>query len=231
RERVALTSKRRRTVEARIVQAALDLLERHAELPMDQDLLQAQQILLVVEPVPGSRPRGRDEKSNLVIMVQRTHGDPGELRHLFDLVAAASCHASQSTASRCVRVKRLSRRDARPSLHPRVCMLTLRRATWVARRKGTPMMAWEELTRSLLHLVIAFVLGIPVGWDREHRNSGPGLRTYPLLAMGACAYLEIGQLAFSDNPEAQARTFQAVVSGIGFIGAGAIIKGRVEIHG
>ncbi len=93
------------------------------------------------------------------------------------------------------------------------------------------MMAWEELTRSLLHLVIAFVLGIPVGWDREHRNSGPGLRTYPLLAMGACAYLEIGQLAFSDNPEAQARTFQAVVSGIGFIGAGAIIKGRVEIHG
>ena len=60
---------------------------------------------------------------------------------------------------------------------------------------------------------------------------GPGLRTYPLLAMGACAYLEIGQFAFRDHIEGQARVFQALVSGIGFIGAGAIIKGRAEVHG
>jgi putative Mg2+ transporter-C (MgtC) family protein len=49
--------------------------------------------------------------------------------------------------------------------------------------------------------------------------------------MGACAYLEIGQFAFHDHIEGQARVFQALVSGIGFIGAGAIIKGRAEVHG
>jgi putative Mg2+ transporter-C (MgtC) family protein len=49
--------------------------------------------------------------------------------------------------------------------------------------------------------------------------------------MGACAYLEIGQFAFHNNADAQARVFQGLVSGIGFIGAGAIIKGRVKVHG
>jgi putative Mg2+ transporter-C (MgtC) family protein len=93
------------------------------------------------------------------------------------------------------------------------------------------MSEWEELPRILLNLAVAFVLGIPVGWERERHKVGPGLRTYPLLAMGACAYLEIGQIAFRDHIEGQARVFQALVSGIGFIGAGAIIKGRAEVHG
>jgi putative Mg2+ transporter-C (MgtC) family protein len=90
---------------------------------------------------------------------------------------------------------------------------------------------WEELPRMLLNLAIAFALAIPVGWDRERREFGPGLRTYPLLAMGACAYIEIGQFAFHDHIEGQARVFQALVSGVGFIGAGSIIKGRAEVHG
>src|SRR5690242_17606828 len=89
----------------------------------------------------------------------------------------------------------------------------------------------DELPRSLLSLAVAFILAIPVGWERERNDVGPGLRTYPLLAMGACAYLEIGQFAFRDHIDAQARVFQALVSGVGFIGAGAIIKGRAEVHG
>jgi putative Mg2+ transporter-C (MgtC) family protein len=89
----------------------------------------------------------------------------------------------------------------------------------------------EELPRIMLNLAVAFALGIPIGWDRERNEIGPGLRTYPLLAMGACAYLEIGQFAFRDHIDAQARVFQALVSGIGFIGAGAILKGRAEVHG
>lgn len=93
------------------------------------------------------------------------------------------------------------------------------------------MNGWEELPRMLLSLAVAFVLGIPVGWNRDRQELGPGLRTYPLLAMGACAYLEIGQFAFRDHVDGQARVFQALVSGIGFIGAGAIIKGHVQVHG
>ena len=93
------------------------------------------------------------------------------------------------------------------------------------------MSGWAELPQILLNLAVAFALGIPVGWERERHRAGPGIRTYPLLAMGACAYLEIGQFAFRDHIEGQARVFQAMVSGIGFIGAGAIIKGRAEVHG
>src|SRR5688572_900469 len=93
------------------------------------------------------------------------------------------------------------------------------------------MSGWEELPTILLNLAVAFALGMPIGWDRERYEVGPGLRTYPLLAMGACAYLEIGQFAFRDHIDGQARVFQALVSGIGFIGAGAIIKGRAEVHG
>jgi putative Mg2+ transporter-C (MgtC) family protein len=89
----------------------------------------------------------------------------------------------------------------------------------------------EELPRVLLNLAVAFALAIPIGWNRERQRFGPGLRTYPLLAMGACAYLEIGQFAFRDHLDGQARVFQALVSGIGFIGAGAILKGRAEVHG
>ncbi|HXU61313.1 MAG TPA: MgtC/SapB family protein, partial [Polyangia bacterium] len=93
------------------------------------------------------------------------------------------------------------------------------------------MNGWHEFSQVLLNLAAAFLLALPVGWDREREDVGPGLRTYPLLAMGACAYLEIGQFAFRDHIEGQARVFQALVSGIGFIGAGAIIKGRAEVHG
>lgn len=92
------------------------------------------------------------------------------------------------------------------------------------------MSGWEEFPRMLLSLVVAFGLGIPIGWE-QGGEAKPGLRTYPLLAMGACAYLEIGQFAFRNNIEAEARVFQGLVSGIGFIGAGAIIKGRLKVRG
>src|SRR5690606_40550375 len=41
----------------------------------------------------------------------------------------------------------------------------------------------------------------------------------------------VGQIAFSEDANAQARVVQGLVSGIGFLGAGAIIKGRAEVHG
>jgi putative Mg2+ transporter-C (MgtC) family protein len=90
---------------------------------------------------------------------------------------------------------------------------------------------WVHLPGMLLNLAIAFGLGLPVGWEREHRRLSPGLRTYPLLSMGACAFLMIGEHAFKQSIDSQARVFQALVSGVGFIGAGAIIKGRVEVYG
>ncbi len=95
---------------------------------------------------------------------------------------------------------------------------------------GGKMSGWEDFLRMLLSLAVAFALGVPIGWERGD-PARPGLRTYPLLAMGACAYLEIGQFAFRGHIDAQARVFQGLVSGIGFIGAGAIIKGPIKVRG
>lgn len=93
------------------------------------------------------------------------------------------------------------------------------------------MEAIEHLPDMLLRLAIAFVLGLPVGWEREHRALSPGLRTFPLVALGACAFLLLGQHVYRGDAGAQAYVFQAVLSGIGFIGGGAIIKGKGDIQG
>lgn len=90
---------------------------------------------------------------------------------------------------------------------------------------------WRGQVAMLLNLAIAFGLGLPVGWERESRHMSPGLRTYPLLSMGACAFLMIAEHSFKENLDSQARVFQALVSGVGFIGAGAIIKGKVQVYG
>ncbi|RYZ15394.1 MAG: MgtC/SapB family protein, partial [Myxococcaceae bacterium] len=68
----------------------------------------------------------------------------------------------------------------------------------------------------LLRLAVAFALGVPVGWERDHRALSPGLRTFPLVGMGACAFLLIGQYVFPGEASAQGYVFQAVLSGIGF---------------
>ncbi|HVG62290.1 MAG TPA: MgtC/SapB family protein [Hyalangium sp.] len=89
----------------------------------------------------------------------------------------------------------------------------------------------DELPSMLVRLAAAFALGMPVGWEREHRAFSPGLRTFPLVATGACAFLLIGQHVYPGDARAQAYTFQAVLSGIGFIGGGAIIKSKAGIQG
>ena len=89
----------------------------------------------------------------------------------------------------------------------------------------------DQFPSMLLRLAVAFALGLPVGWEREHRELSPGLRTFPLVATGACAFLLIAQHVFPSDAGAQAYAFQAVLSGIGFIGGGAIIKGKGDVKG
>lgn len=90
---------------------------------------------------------------------------------------------------------------------------------------------WTDLLLMLSRLGLAFVLGLPVGWERERRAHSPGLRTFPLVGLGACAYVLIGGRAFEDSGDAQARVLQALLTGVGFVAGGAILKRRSEVHG
>ncbi len=89
---------------------------------------------------------------------------------------------------------------------------------------------WHQIWEHLYHLVIAFVLAFPLGWDRERRSQSAGLQTFPLVALGSCAYMLTG-IYVLDSTDAEARVMYGILTGIGFIGGGAILKEGANIAG
>ena len=83
----------------------------------------------------------------------------------------------------------------------------------------------------LSRLIAAFLLALPVAWDRERAERTLGLRTFPLVAMASAGYLLLAQAVCHDDPAAQARFFQGLMTGIGFLGGGAIVKRGLNVHG
>lgn len=74
-----------------------------------------------------------------------------------------------------------------------------------------------------LRLALAFLLGLPLGWVREGRSRSAGLRTYPLLSLCACSFLLVARTA-AEGPSALADAFYGLITGIGFVGSGALVK-------
>jgi putative Mg2+ transporter-C (MgtC) family protein len=74
-----------------------------------------------------------------------------------------------------------------------------------------------------VRLIIALLLGAVVGAQRERWGKPAGLRTHMLVSLGAAVFV-IGSLEFSMDSEGVSRVIQGLVTGIGFIGAGAILK-------
>ena len=81
-----------------------------------------------------------------------------------------------------------------------------------------------------LRLVLAAALGGAIGLEREYRHKPAGLRTNMLIALGSALFallsLEIGTGAGSPD-----RIAAQVVTGIGFLGAGAILRSGENVHG
>lgn len=90
----------------------------------------------------------------------------------------------------------------------------------------------EQLTRVLLRLGLAMLLGALIGYERERKDSFAGLRTHMLVALGAALFVLVPQQA-GLAPADLSRVLQGVISGIGFLGAGAVLKlsGHGEIRG
>ena len=90
---------------------------------------------------------------------------------------------------------------------------------------------WTLVLGSLGKIALAYVLALPVAWDREVEARSAGLRTFPLVAIASCGYMLLGASLFAESPDAQARLVQGLITGIGFIGGGAILKDRGSVHG
>lgn len=85
------------------------------------------------------------------------------------------------------------------------------------------------LPPSLIGFAAAFVLGTLIGAERQWRQRSAGLRTTVLVALGAAAFAELGvQLG---GPQGAVRIVAYIVSGIGFLGAGVILKDGTNIRG
>ncbi len=80
---------------------------------------------------------------------------------------------------------------------------------------------WNQVVTHLYQLGIAFVLALPVAWNREQRARGAGLRTFPLVSIAACGYMLVGMQVYSGS-DAEARVMYGIITGMGFIGGGAI---------
>ena len=84
-------------------------------------------------------------------------------------------------------------------------------------------MNWQAEALLALRVVLASVLGALVGWQREHLGIEAGVRTFAAVSLGACVF---GLIYPADT-----RIAAQIVTGIGFLGAGVIMRGRGHVHG
>ena len=87
-----------------------------------------------------------------------------------------------------------------------------------------------------LRLLCAMVVGTVIGTEREYTHRPAGMRTHILVALGACAVMITGQLIFIQykalgaNPD-PARLSAQVITGVGFLGAGTILREGTHVKG
>ncbi len=83
-------------------------------------------------------------------------------------------------------------------------------------------------------ILLAAILGMAIGAEREHRHRSAGLRTYTLVAIGSCLFTILSIYGFSNEVRVAydpSRIASQIVVGIGFIGAGMIILRENKVEG
>ena len=83
----------------------------------------------------------------------------------------------------------------------------------------------------LVAMLIAYVLALPIGWNREREERSAGIRTFPLVAIASCGFIQAAEGITTDSPEAMARIVEGIITGMGFIGGGAILHLKNSVKG
>jgi putative Mg2+ transporter-C (MgtC) family protein len=110
--------------------------------------------------------------------------------------------------------------------------MTLSEVTTAISSEFTDFATAETAVKVAFRLCLAGILGGLLGYERESQGKAAGLRTHMLVAIGA-ALLVIGPIVSGADEASLSRIIQGLIAGIGFLGAGAIIKGNApgEVHG
>ncbi len=83
----------------------------------------------------------------------------------------------------------------------------------------------------ILALAAAYALAVPIGWDRERADRSAGLRTFPLVAVATCGFIQATEEVIGNHPEGQGQIIGGLITGVGFIGGGAILQQGTSVHG
>jgi putative Mg2+ transporter-C (MgtC) family protein len=87
---------------------------------------------------------------------------------------------------------------------------------------------WEFIAVVLIKMSVAALLASIVGWERERHGRPAGIRTHMLVAIGVVLFTDAGRGFTSGDPS---RVASQVVTGIGFLGAGTILRTGLEVKG
>src|SRR5687768_5632675 len=94
-----------------------------------------------------------------------------------------------------------------------------------------------SVTEVAIRLVIAVLIGGLIGWDRQRSDKPAGIRTHMLVSLGSASFTLLGfEVGAHLSPEHgpgfdPTRVLQGVIGGIGFLGAGAIIRNNGQVSG
>jgi putative Mg2+ transporter-C (MgtC) family protein len=81
-----------------------------------------------------------------------------------------------------------------------------------------------------VRLIVAAILGAGIGIERERHEHPAGIRTHMLVSVGSAAFTVLSIYSFGQGSD-PGRVAAQIVTGIGFLGAGSILKGGGTVHG
>jgi putative Mg2+ transporter-C (MgtC) family protein len=82
-----------------------------------------------------------------------------------------------------------------------------------------------------LRFALTYLLVLPIGRERERDDHSAGLRTFPMVAVASCGYVIMATGILGVAANGQANVIQGLITGIGFIGGGAIVKDQQRVRG
>ncbi len=89
----------------------------------------------------------------------------------------------------------------------------------------------QSILWDTLQLGIAYVLALPIGWNREQEAHTAGIRTFPIMAVASCGLAMVVRAMPGASPDTTSRVLQGLVTGIGFVGGGAILRSGSGVTG
>ena len=90
---------------------------------------------------------------------------------------------------------------------------------------------WLEALHDFGKLALAFLISFPIGLNREREERSAGVRTFPIVAIASCGLTILAARLPDATPDTYSRIIQGLITGIGFVGAGAILKEKGGVSG